>query len=175
MSPDVSEVYVESVHVHADSAQHVVLLRERHRDRYLPIWVGPWEASAIATRLQGLLPERPLTHDLYTRTLLELGARVTRIVVTDLADDTYRARIDLRLGDDHHEIDARPSDAIAIALRVDAPIFVADAILDRVGVLPGAEQEARLSMFREFVNSLEVDLGGGSDMGGSDREAQGPA
>ena len=73
MAPDVSEVYVESVHVHADSAQHVVLLRERHRDRYLPIWVGPWEASAIATRLQGLLPERPLTHDLYTRTLLELG------------------------------------------------------------------------------------------------------
>ena len=68
-----------------------------------------------------------------------------------------------------HEIDARPSDAIAIALRADAPIFVADAILDRVGVLPGAEQEARLSMFREFVNSLEVDLGGGSD-----RETQGP-
>ena len=95
---------------------------------------------------------------------------MTRVVVTDLADDTYRARIVLRLGEDRHEIDARPSDAIAIALRADAPIFVADAILDRVGVLPGAEQEARLSMFREFVNSLEVDPGGGSD-----REAHGPA
>jgi uncharacterized protein len=168
MSGDVSEVFVESVHVHADSAQHVVLLRERQRDRYLPIWVGPWEASAIATRLQGMLPERPLTHDLYTRTLLDLGVRILRVVVTDLADDTYRARIVLSLEDVEHQIDARPSDAIAIALRADAPIYVADEILDRVGVLPGAEQEARLSMFREFVNSLEVDLGG------SDRETQGP-
>jgi uncharacterized protein len=171
MPPAVSEVFVESVHVHADSAQHVVLLRERHRDRYLPIWVGPWEASAIATRLQGVLPERPLTHDLYTRTLLDLGVRLVRVVVTELAEETYRARIVVSLADAEHEIDARPSDAIAIALRADVPIFVADAILDRVGVLPGAEQEARLSMFREFVNSLEVDPGGG---GGSDREAQGP-
>jgi bifunctional DNase/RNase len=170
MSPDVSEVFVESVHVHADSAQHVVLLRERHRDRYLPIWVGPWEASAIATRLQGVLPERPLTHDLYTRTLLDLGVRIIRVVVTELAEETYRARIVLGSGEVEHEIDARPSDAIAIALRADVPIYVADAILDRVGVLPGLEQETRLSMFREFVNSLEVDLGGGSD-----REAQGPA
>ena len=169
MSPDVSEVFVESVHVHADSAQHVVLLRERHRDRYLPIWVGPWEASAIATRLQGVLPERPLTHDLYTRTLLELGASIIRVVVTELAEETYRARVVVSVGEMEHEIDARPSDAIAIALRAEAPIFVADAILDRVGVLPGAEQDTRLSMFREFVNSLEVDLGGGSE-----REAQGP-
>ncbi len=115
-----------------------------------------------------MLPERPLTHDLYTRTLLDLGVRILRVVVTDLADDTYRARIVLSLEDVEHEIDARPSDAIAIALRADAPIYVADEILDRVGVLPGAEQEARLSMFREFVNSLEVDLGG------SDRETQGP-
>ena len=170
MSPDVSEVFVESVHVHADSAQHVVLLRERHRDRYLPIWVGPWEASAIATRLQGVLPERPLTYDLYTRSLLELGVRIVRVVVTDLTDETYRARIVVRQGEVEHQIDARPSDAIAVALRADVPIFVADAILDRVGVLPGPEQEARLSMFREFVNSLEVDIGGGSD-----RESPGPA
>ncbi len=76
----------------------------------------------------------------------------------------------LSLDEVEREIDARPSDAIAIALRADVPIYVADAILDRVGVLPGLEQETRLSMFREFVNSLEVDLGGGSD-----REAQGPA
>lgn len=158
-----SEVYVESVHVHANSAQHVVLLRERDRDRYLPIWVGPWEASAIATRLQGMVPERPLTHDLYLQTLLELEVHVKRVVVTDLADDTYRACIVVAVGEDDREVDARPSDAIAIAMRAGAPIFVADAILDRVGVLPGGEQEARLSMFREFVNSLEMDLGGGSD------------
>ena len=109
-----------------------------HRDRYLPIWVGPWEASAIATRLQGVLPERPLTHDLYTRTLLELGVTIVRVVVTELAEETYRARVVVRLGEVEHQIDARPSDAIAIALRADVPIFVADAILDRVGVLPGA-------------------------------------
>lgn len=169
MSPDVSEVFVESVHVHAESAQHVVLLRERGSDRYLPIWVGPWEASAIATRLQGMLPERPMTHDLFTRTLLELGVQISRVVVTDLTDDTFRARIMLTFDEVDHEIDARPSDAIALALRAEVPIFVADAILDRVGVLPGAEQEARLSMFRDFVNSLEVDLGGDAD-----REPHGP-
>lgn len=162
MTSGVTEVLVESVHVHAESAQHVVLLREREGERYLPIWIGPWEASAIATRLQGMLPERPLTHDLYTRTLFELGVRVLRVTVSDLTDDTYRARILL----EHHgaecDVDARPSDAIAIALRADVPIYVADAVLDRVGLLPGAEQDRRLSMFREFVNSLEFDLGGGS-------------
>lgn len=156
-----TEVMVESVHVHAESAQHVVLLRERAGERYLPIWIGPWEASAIASRLQGMLPERPLTHDLYTRTLVEVGIRVRRVTVSDLTDDTYRARILLERDGREYHIDARPSDAIAIALRADAPIFVADAVLDRVGMLPGAEQERRLSMFREFVNSLEVDLGGG--------------
>jgi bifunctional DNase/RNase len=161
MTSEVTEVMVESVHVHADSAQHVVLLREREGERYLPIWIGPWEASAIASRLQGMLPERPLTHDLYPRTLVELGVRVRRITVSELTDDTYRARILLDHDGTEVDIDARPSDAIAIALRADAPIFVADAVLDRVGLLPGAEQERRLSMFREFVNSLEFDLGGG--------------
>ena len=142
MTSEVTEVMVESVHVHADSAQHVVLLRERHRERYLPIWIGPWEASAIASRLQGMLPERPLTHDLYTRTLVELGARVRRVVVTRPRrrhlSGAHRAAT---WAATEYEIDARPSDAIAIALRADVPIFVADAVLDRVGVLPGAEQE----------------------------------
>lgn len=171
MAAEITEVVVESVHVHAESSQHVVLLRERRGDRYLAIWIGPWEASAIASRLQGVLPERPMTHDLYTRTLLELGARIERVVVSDLSDDTYRARIVIEQGETDVEVDARPSDAIAVALRADAPMFVADAVLDRAGVLPGAEQDRRLSMFREFVNSLELDLGGGS--GAPDRE--GPA
>lgn len=171
MASEVTEVIVESVHVHAESSQHVVLLRERRGERYLPIWIGPWEASAIATRLQGMLPDRPLTHDLYTRTLLELGVRVERVVVSDLSEDTYRARIVLEQGELDVEVDARPSDAIAIALRADAPMFVANSVLDRAGVLPGAEQDRRLSMFREFVNSLEFDLGGGA--GTTEREGPG--
>ncbi|MBX3028634.1 MAG: bifunctional nuclease family protein [Chloroflexi bacterium] len=171
MASEVTEVIVESVHVHAESSQHVVLLRERRGERYLPIWIGPWEASAIATRLQGMLPDRPLTHDLYTRTLLELGVRVERVVVSDLSEDTYRARIVLEQGELDVEVDARPSDAIAIALRADAPMFVANSVLDRAGVLPGAEQDRRLSMFREFVNSLEFDLGGGA--GTPEREGPG--
>lgn len=161
MTSEVTEVMVESVHVHTDTSQHVVLLRERDGERYLPIWIGSAEANAIASRLQGALPERPMTHDLYTRTLVELSVRVRRVTVSDLSDDTYRARILLDQDGTEVDIDARPSDAIAIALRADAPIFVADAVLDRVGMLPGAEQERRLSMFREFVNSLEFDLGGG--------------
>jgi bifunctional DNase/RNase len=97
---------------------------------------------------------------------VELGVRIRRVTVCDLTDDTYRARILLEQDGTEYDVDARPSDAIAIALRADAPIFVADAVLDRVGMLPGAEQERRLSMFREFVNSLELDLGGGA----SDRD-----
>src|SRR5712691_8639945 len=91
------EMVVESVRVHMLSSQHVVILKETERDRYLPIWIGPWEANAIAMKLQGVTPDRPLTHDLFSRTLEELGVAMRRIIVSDLADETFRARIVLEL------------------------------------------------------------------------------
>jgi uncharacterized protein len=172
------EMVVESVRVHMLSSRHVVILKETDRDRYLPIWIGPWEASAIAMKLQGLTPERPLTHDLFATTLQELGVRVERVVISDLSDETFHARLVLEGSGKTVEIDARPSDALALAVRTGVRIFAADSVLDQAGLGAdgglddddeGTEGDAllestgerivdpRLDVFRDFVNSLEVD------------------
>jgi uncharacterized protein len=161
MAPALHEMVVESVRLHMLSSQHVVILRESERERYLPIWIGAWEAQAIAMRLQGITPERPLTHDLLRAILEELGVAVQHIVVSDLADETYRARIVLEQDGRVSEVDARPSDAIALAIRAAVPIFATEAVLDRAGVIPEPDEEERLSVFRDFVNSLDMDLGPG--------------
>lgn len=172
MDADLVEVVVESVRVHMPSGNHVVILKERERERYLPIWIGPWEANAIAMRLQGVSPERPLSHDLFSTILEQLGATIERVVIASLAEETYLARLILQSGDQAHEIDSRPSDAIALAVRAGAPIFASEAVLDRAGVSPDAavvaslggeleegeeSTDPRLAVFREFVNSLEID------------------
>jgi bifunctional DNase/RNase len=161
MPVGLKEMVVESVRVHMLSSQHVVILKDTERERFLPIWIGPWEANAIAMRLQGLTPDRPLTHDLFSNTLVELGVAVKRIVVSDLADETFRARLYLELDGRSIDIDARPSDAIALAVRAGVPIFATDAVLDRAAVVPEQDEEEKLSVFREFVNSLGVDPGEG--------------
>jgi uncharacterized protein len=166
MLSGMSEMVVESVRVHMLSSQHVVILKESERDRYLPIWIGPWEANAIAMKLQGVTPERPLTHDLFSRTLHELGVAVRRIVVSDLADETYRARLVLEFEGEMKEIDARPSDAIALAIRAGVPIYATEQVLDRAGVVPETDEDEKLSVFREFVNSLDVDLESGEGPSG---------
>jgi uncharacterized protein len=162
------EMVVESVRVHMLSSQHVVILKESERDRYLPIWIGSSEANAIAMRLQGLSAERPLTHDLMVSVLGGLGASVSRVVVTHVTDGTFHARLYLEnAGGDESEVDSRTSDAIAIAVRTGSPIYVDERVLDEAGVEPdasdelGAEDEERLAVFREFVNSLDVDLESG--------------
>ena len=161
------EMVVESVRVHTLSSQHVVILKQTDRDRYLPIWIGPWEANAIASRLQGVVPERPMTHDLFSQTLEELGVTVKQIIVCDLADDTFRARLLLQVDGREVDLDARPSDAIALAVRAGVPIFATDAVLDRAGVVPEGAEEEKLTVFRDFVNSLNVDL--------PDESGEGPA
>jgi bifunctional DNase/RNase len=158
------------------SSRHVVILKETGRERYLPIWIGPWEASSIAMRLQGLTPERPLTHDLFASALEAVDARVARVVISELADETFHARLFVEREGRVGEVDARPSDALALAVRVGAPIFAAAVVLDQAGLGAeggiGEEGEAggeflestgerivdpRLDVFREFVNSLDVD------------------
>src|SRR5688572_22649868 len=128
------EMVVESVRVHMLSSRHVVILKESGRERYLPIWIGPWEASSIAMRLQGLTPERPLTHDLFATTLEELGASVERVVISELAEETYHARIFFELDGRTIEVDSRPSDALALAVRVSVPVFAAEDVLDQAGL-----------------------------------------
>ena len=140
------------------SSQHVVLLKEIDRERYLPIWIGPWEANAIATRLQGVTPERPMTHDLFIATLVELGVKVQRIIVSSLAEETFHATIELERDGKTYAIDARPSDALALAVRTGIKIFASTSVLDRAGVEPETQVDEKLEVFREFVNSLDVDL-----------------
>jgi uncharacterized protein len=161
------EMVVESVRVHMLSSQHVVILKESERDRYLPIWIGPSEANAIAMRLQGLSAERPLTHDLLVSVLGSLSSNVSRVVVTHVTDGTFHARLYLETASgDETEVDSRTSDAIAVAVRTGSPIYVDERVLDEAGVEPdgteetSAEEEERLAVFREFVNSLEIDLPG---------------
>ena len=161
------EMVVESVRVHMLSSQHVVILKESERDRYLPLWLGSSEANAIAMRLQGLSAERPLTHDLLVSVLGSLASSLSRVVVTHVVDGTFHARLYLEnASGDETEVDSRTSDAIAVAVRTGSPIYVDERVLDEAGVEPDgteeatAEEEERLAVFREFVNSLEIDLPG---------------
>ena len=165
MSGRMVEMAVESVRVHMLSTQHVVILKDLARPRFLPIWIGPWEANAIAMRLQGLTPERPLTHDLFAGVLAELGVTIREVVIADLADETFHARILLEAGGRVVEVDSRPSDALALAVRTGVRIFVTEEVLDRAGVESAgddddeAPDEERLSIFRDFVNSLDAEPG----------------
>ena len=190
------EMLVESVRVHMLSNRHVVILKDAERERYLPIWIGPWEASAIAMKLQGLTAERPLTHDLFIAALDRLGVRIDRVVISELAEETYHARLILERDGEEYELDARPSDSVALAVRSAVRILVAEEVLEQagLGVDPGGDEAAepggatrpvsprmgpgvpletlgedlvdeRLDMFRDFVNSLDIDPG--SSSGGS--------
>ena len=156
------EMVVESVRVHMLSSQHVVILKEADRDRYLPVWIGPAEANAIAMRLQGLSAERPLTHDLFVAAVGALNARVSRLVVTHVIDGTFHARLFLDTGDGEVEVDSRTSDGIAVAVRTGSTIYVDERVLDEAGVEPDPEDQdpgdEKLAVFRDFVNSLDADL-----------------
>jgi uncharacterized protein len=174
MADELVEMVVESVRVHMPSSQHVVILKELERERYLPIWIGPWEANAIAMKLQGVSSERPLTHDLFAATLELLGVTIRRVVISSLAEETFHARLFLESANGEVELDSRPSDALALAVRAGVRIFAADGVLDRAGVRPDDEgsmitdleatgdaaspADPRLDVFRDFINSL--DLGG---------------
>jgi bifunctional DNase/RNase len=171
------EMVVESVRVHTLSSQHVVILKESERDRYLPIWIGSSEANAIAMRLQGISAERPLTHDLLVSILATLGSSISRVVVTHVTEGTFHSRLYLEMpSGDETEVDSRTSDAIAVAVRTGSPIYADERVLDEAGVEPDstedrtAEDDERLAVFREFVNSLDVDLPGFSEGGGAPSE-----
>ena len=144
------------------------MAKESERDRYLPIWIGPSEANAIAMRLQGISAERPLTHDLMVSVVAALGSSISRVVVTHVIEGTFHARLYVESASgDETEIDSRTSDAIAVAVRTGSPIYADERVLDEAGVEPEAivegepVDEERLAVFREFVNSLDIDLPGG--------------
>lgn len=148
-------VAVESVRMNLANGQRVVILKDDKLDRYLLIWVGLNESQAIAMELQNEKASRPLTADLLKSVVDHLGAKVVDVNVTDLADDIFYARIGLTNAQNERvEIDARPSDAIALAVRADAPIFVDEDVLDKASITMPVEQDERLEVYRDFVNQL---------------------
>lgn len=166
-------VSVDSIRVSLLTQHRVVVLREAESKRYLPIWIGPFEADAIAMAIQGHEPPRPLTHDLLKSTIGDMGGTVSHIFVSDIHDNTFFARIVIEQYGRNVEIDARPSDAIALAVRTDVPIYVEPHVLEQAGVYfdedeqpvqepvrnePEPEMnEESLSLFRDFINTLDLD------------------
>ena len=164
------EMFVESVRVSTSGMQRVVVLKEKESERYLLIWVGTPEAGAIALSMQGVPVARPMTHDLLRNVIEAMGGKVHRILVNDLADNTFYARIIVDVDGKVVEIDARPSDAIALALRTQSSIFVEEKVLSEAGISAttgeSGNEEEDLSVFRDFVNSLGDDESSSSDPGG---------
>ncbi len=175
------EMTIDSIRVSLMNYQRVVILKEKMADRYLPIWIGPAEADAIAVKLQGINVPRPLTHDLLRSVVDALGATVNSIIVNDLKNDTFYAKIILNVDGGRMEVDSRPSDALALAVRVEAPIYVEEAVMDKAGILldretgkpigegeekggteikggkVSDEEMRRMSAFRDFINTLDLD------------------
>jgi uncharacterized protein len=166
------EMTVESVRINLQTSQRVVTLKASQHERYLFIWIAPAEAYAIAIELQGTSSPRPLTHDLLKNVIHDLGATITSIIISDLVDDIFHARIVLDVDGRHVEVDSRPSDAIALAVRAHTSIFVEESVLERAGVAletngdtVSPKQEAHrdskieydnLDAYRDFINSLDA-------------------
>ena len=174
------EMTIDSIRVSLMNYQRVVILKEKLADRYLPIWIGPAEADAIAIKLQGVTVPRPLTHDLLQSVIDSLGATIEFIIVNDLKSDTFYAKIILNVDGKQMEVDSRPSDALALAVRTGAPIYADETVLDKASILLDAEtgkpiieegEEAggkgrevsdeemrtKMSAFYEFINTLDLD------------------
>ncbi|MFC1864519.1 bifunctional nuclease family protein [Chloroflexota bacterium] len=173
------EMTIDSIRVSLMNYQRVVILKEKLADYYLPIWIGPAEADAIAVKLQGVSVPRPLTHDLLRSVIDALGATVKSVIVNDLKNDTFYAKITLDVDGGQMEVDSRPSDALALAVRVEVPIYVDESVLDKAGILLdketgkplssegsdidskgrkiSEEEMGRMSAFRDFINNLDLD------------------
>ncbi len=146
------------------SRHRVVLLKENDGERFLPIWVGMFESEAIAMRLQGAAVPRPLTHDLLANMVGELGGTLKYVVVNDLSESTFYARIAVERNGELRLVDSRPSDAIALALRAQIPIYAEDGVMAKAGIVssPDVRAEAsgkkdELDVFRDFVDTLDLD------------------
>jgi hypothetical protein len=148
------EMELAGVRVELPTNQPIVLLKERDGERYLPIWIGAPEAAAIALALQGVETPRPMTHDLLKNILDDLGVTVHRIVVTELREGTFYAQLDMQRNGDRFEVSSRPSDAIALAVRMSVPIFADEDVLSEASILIPGDEEEEVEKFREFLDQV---------------------
>lgn len=149
------EMQLVGVRVELPTNQPIVLLRERNGERFLPIWIGPVEATAIAFALQGIVTQRPMTHDLLKNILEETAIRVERVVITELREATFYAQIEMSRNGERYTISSRPSDAIALAVRASVPLFASPDVLTEAGiVIRDEDEEQEVAKFREFIESV---------------------
>jgi len=164
------EMTIDSIRVSMMNYQRVVILKQKDTNRYLPIWIGPAEADAIAVKLQNVELARPLTHDLLQSVIDALDAKVNFIVVNELLNDTFYAKLSLTLDSQEIEIDSRPSDALALAVRVGAPVYAEESVLEKAGITldeetgkPSGEGKVKeeemegLSAYKDFINTLDLE------------------
>jgi len=156
------EVKIDSIRASLMSEHRVVILKDVNTDRFLPIWIGRYEAEAIAIRLQNVEVPRPLTHDLLNNAITEMGGEISHVTVNDLRNDTFYGKITVNVNGRSVEIDSRPSDAIALAVRANATIFVEEHVMAQAGIVPEADvtenvDDEELSAFRDFINTLDLD------------------
>ena len=169
---DMIEVVIDSIRVSLMSQQRIVILREVGAERYLPIWIGVYEAEAITIALQEVEVSRPLTHDLIRNIFNDLDAQVVRVEVLALREDTFYGNIVVETDSTSINIDSRPSDALALAVRTSVPIMVSSSVMEMAGIIPekdlqeeGEEEaaeeaessEERLSVFEDFLEGLDID------------------
>ena len=165
------EVNIDSVRISLMSQHRVVVLREENAERYLPIWIGAPEADAITLRLQGVQVERPLTHDLLAHAISAMGAEVQYVTVSDLRSDVFYAELVLEYNERELRIDSRPSDALALAVRAEVPVYVSEKVMNAAGRIPDRDLTASilegrddddigdedLGVFAEFIEGLDLD------------------
>ncbi len=172
MDSDLIQVSIDSIRVSLVSPHRIVVLKDSD-DRFLPIWIGPFEADAITIALQGNQVARPLTHDLMKSFIREAGGNPLHIVVSELREDTFYARIVMDLNERHVEVDSRPSDAIALAVRFEIPIFVAPSVMEKAAIRPTSEAEVtpeeaeKLGAFKDLIEDLDLD-----DLGGEESKSE---
>ncbi len=178
------EVVIDSIRVSLMSQQRIVILREVDDDRYLPIWIGTPEADSITIALQEVEVSRPLTHDLVKNIFTSLNAQVLRVEVVALRDDTFYGNIVVELDGRTVNIDSRPSDALAVAVRTHVPIMVTRSVMDTAGIIPEEDMQEegeeifdapeagseRLSVFEDFLENLETDPDDEDNDGGEDAD-----
>jgi bifunctional DNase/RNase len=148
------ELSLVGVRVELPSNQPIVLLKETQGERYLPIWIGAVEATAIAFALQGVETPRPMTHDLLRDILQESDIEVERIVINELVEQTFFAMIRMTSDGTSKEVSSRPSDAIALAVRINAPIFADEEVLEQAGIELRDDEETEVEKFREFLDQV---------------------
>ena len=151
------EMFIKGLMIDPVTNMPIVILRDEAGQRTLPIWVGPVEANAIALQIENVAPPRPMTHDLLRQVLTDLGATVSRVIISDLQGGTFFAYLQLDRSGDLLYVDARPSDALALALRVKAPVFVETSVLDQASTVDASTENADRERLQRWLESLDPD------------------